>query len=148
VTPTQVHQQRFCPNKEARDVATIVLADDDVDLRAVYGPCLRSAGHEVWEAADGREAVTCVRQLQPDLLLLDIWMPHFNGFEVLDMLRHDPAATRLKVVVLSNLGDADSRLEAFGCGAVEYLVKGLALSDLLAKIDSALAEAALAVSLD
>lgn len=129
-------------------MATILLADDDLDLRAVYGPCLRSAGHEVWEAADGQQAIDSVRQIQPDLLLLDIWMPHFNGFEVLDMLRHDPSATKLKVIVLSNLGDADSRLEAFGCGAVEYLVKGLALTDLLSKIELTLAEAAVAVQPD
>jgi DNA-binding response OmpR family regulator len=62
-----------------------------------------------------------------------------NGFEVLDALRHEPAATHTKVIVLSNLSDADSRLEAFGSGAVDYLVKGLALRDLLERIESALA---------
>ena len=120
-------------------MATIVLADDDADLCAVYAPFLRAAGHEVWEAADGQEAVEAVQSRRPDLLLLDVWMPHLNGFEVLDRLRHDPAAARLKIVMLSSVVDADSRLESFGCGAVEFLVKGRSLVDLLAKIESLLA---------
>ncbi len=120
-------------------MATIVLADDDADIRAVYGPFLQAAGHTVHEAADGREVLEQVHQHRPDLLLLDVWMPQMNGFEVLDALRHDPAAARMKVVMLSNLGDADARFEAFGGGAVEYLIKGLELRDLLAKVEATLA---------
>lgn len=122
-------------------MAIIVLADDDGDLRAVYAQALQSAGHEVIEAADGRAALDCVRQRRPTLLLLDIWMPVLNGFEVLEALRHDPAAGRMRVVVLSCLGDGDSRLEAFEAGAAEYLLKGCALTDLLAAIDRAQIEA-------
>lgn len=120
-------------------MATIVLADDSDDLRAVYGDCLRSRGHEVHEAADGREAVELVHRVAPDLLLLDIWMPRLNGFEVLDVLRFDGVAGRLKVVMLSIVADGDSQLEAYGGGAVEYLVKGLALSDFLARVEGVLA---------
>jgi DNA-binding response OmpR family regulator len=116
-----------------------LLADDDQAIRAVYGPCLRAAGYDVREAADGREAVEAVRDQAPDLLLLDLWMPRMSGFEVLDALRHDPAATRLKVVVLSCLSDADNRFEAFSGGAVDYLVKGLALSEFLSRIAATLA---------
>jgi CheY-like chemotaxis protein len=115
--------------------ATLVLADDDADLRAVYVPCLRAAGHTVFEAADGRQALALVRAQRPSLLLLDLWMPALNGFEVLEQLRYDPCASGLKVVVLSNMADADSRLESFGAGAVSYFVKGIALSDLMAEID-------------
>jgi DNA-binding response OmpR family regulator len=123
-------------------VATIVLADDSADLRAVYGACLRARGHEVHEAADGIEAVELVRRIAPELLLLDVWMPNLNGFEVLDALRSEPAAGRLKVAMLSILGDGDSQLEAFGGGAVEYLVKGLALRDVLARVEGLLAAGA------
>lgn len=115
-------------------MARIVLADDDDDLRAVYHAVLRSAGHEVWEAADGRAAIEFVRVQRPDLLLLDIWMPALNGFEVLDALRHDPSGVRLKVVVISNLADADARLEAFEGGASDYLVKGLPLDEFTRRV--------------
>ena len=122
-------------------MTTIVLADDDDDLRAVYAACLGAAGYSVVEAADGDAALALVRERRPALLLLDIWMPALNGFEVLDALRHDPAAGRLKVVVLSSQSDADARLEAFGAGAVAYVVKGLALAELLERVRRALDEA-------
>ena len=115
-------------------MASIVLADDDEDLRAVFAPCLRAAGHTVWEAAGGSEAIELVRTHRPGLLILDVWMPRLNGFEVLEALRHDSASTGLKVLMLSNLGDADTRLECFEMGATEYLVKGLPLAEFRAKV--------------
>lgn len=115
-------------------MVSIVLADDDDDLRAIYAPLLRSEGHTVWEASGGTEAVALVREHRPRLLILDVWMPVFNGFEVLESLRHDPASSGLKVLMLSNIGDADTRLECFEMGATDYLIKGLALADLRAKV--------------
>ncbi len=116
-------------------MATLVLADDDDDLRDLYAASLRAAGHEVWEASNGQVALELVRAQHPDLLLLDIWMPALNGFEVLDALRHDPAGVHLRVVVISNLGDADSRLEAFEGGASDYLLKGLALAEFVKRVE-------------
>jgi DNA-binding response OmpR family regulator len=107
----------------------IVLADDEPDLRAIYAEVLRGDGHVVWEASDGDEAVALVAQRQPSLLLLDVWMPVTNGLEVLDRLRNEPAATGVKVVMLSNLTDADTRLEGFSGGVADYWVKGLSLED-------------------
>ena len=125
--------------------AILVLADDDAELRAVYAPCLRAVGHTVLEASNGQEAIELVRSRSPGLLLLDIWMPGLNGFEVLDALRYDPSSAGLKVVVLSNLGDADSRLEAFEAGANAYFVKGIGLGDLIAEIDRMLEGAGRAI---
>jgi DNA-binding response OmpR family regulator len=121
-------------------MASIVLADDDEDLRCLYAPFLRSAGHTVREASGGSDALELVRRYRPGLLILDVWMPGLNGFEVLEALRHDPASSGLKVLMLSNIGDADTRLECFEMGATEYLVKGLALVDLQARIESLLGD--------
>lgn len=122
-------------------MATIVLADDDPDLRGVYATYLRAVGHEVWEANDGLEAMNLVRAHRPVLLLLDLWMPSLNGFEVIDALRHDPTGLKLKIVVISNMADADARLAAFAGGAAEYLVKGLSLHDLRERVARFVAEA-------
>lgn len=119
--------------------AIIVLADDENDLRLLFAAVLRRDGHEVWEAADGREAIALVGSHRPDLLVLDLWMPVVNGFEVLDHLRHDPRATALKVVMLSNLGDAESRLEGFAAGVLDYWVKGLSLDDFRERVRQTLA---------
>jgi DNA-binding response OmpR family regulator len=121
-------------------MVSIVLADDDEDLRSIYAPLLRSAGHIVREASGGSDALELVREHRPGLLILDVWMPGFNGFEVLEALRHDPASSGLKVMMLSNIGDADTRLECFEMGATEYIVKGLALVDLQAKIEKLLGD--------
>lgn len=121
--------------------AAIVLAEDEADLRVVYASCLRAAGFDVWEAADGVEAITLVADKRPALLVLDVWMPNLNGFEVLEWLRQDPWAMSLKVVILSNLGDSDTRLESFAEGVVDYWIKGLSLSELIARIRRVLVEA-------
>ncbi len=118
----------------------IVLADDDDDVRAVYGPFLRSAGHDVWEAPGGLEALELVRKHHPRLLILDVWMPRCNGFEVLERLRHDPSSSQLKIMILSNLGDADTRLECFEMGVADYIVKGLALSEFRDRVDRLFSE--------
>ena len=117
---------------------TIVIADDDADLRSIYADLLRHDGHKVYEAADGFEALRLVAEHNPDLLLLDVWMPGLNGFEVLDRLRLDPEASGTKVVMLSNLGDSDALLEGYSGGVSDYLVKGLSLDDLLVHIHQAI----------
>lgn len=114
--------------------AIIVLADDEPDLRSVFGETLRLDGYEVWEAADGREALALISEHRPDLLILDVWMPIVNGFEVLERLRKDSVSAALKVVVFSNLGDADSRLETFAAGVLDYWIKGLPLDEFRERI--------------
>ena len=111
-------------------MGSIVLADDDDDLRAVYVPFLRSLGHRVHEATSGLEALDLIQRHRPELLILDVWMPRCNGFEVLEQLRRDPLANQLKVMMLSNMGDADTRLECFEMGVADYVVKGLPLGKL------------------
>jgi DNA-binding response OmpR family regulator len=118
--------------------ATIVLAEDDADLRALYAQWLRRAGHRVWEAADGAEALAAVRTYRPDLLLLDIWMPILNGLEVLEHLGRTAHGVGLKVVVLSHQGDSDTRLEGFALGVVDYWTKDLSLAELSARIETVL----------
>ena len=115
--------------------ATIVLAEDDSDLRAIYAQCLREAGHVVWEAEDGAQALALVRSRSPELLLLDIWMPILNGLEVLERLASAPEAVGLKVVVLSHQNDADTRLEGFALGVADYWTKDMSVVDLRDRIE-------------
>jgi CheY-like chemotaxis protein len=118
----------------ARVLTTIVLAEDDADLRALYAECLRREGHVVWEACDGGEALSLVRAHLPGLLLLDIWMPVLNGLEVLEHLGRTSQAVGLKVIILSHLSDADTRLEGFALGVDDYWTKDLSLADLCTRI--------------
>lgn len=118
--------------------ATIVLAEDEKDLRRIYAECLRRAGHTVWEAADGAEAASLVRAHRPDLLLLDLWMPILNGLEVLEQLRDPREAMTTKIVMLTHQRDAEYRLEGFALGVAAYWTKDLSLADLGARIEAVL----------
>jgi DNA-binding response OmpR family regulator len=118
----------------AKVTTTIVLAEDDADLRALYAECLRREGHVVLEACDGGEAISLVTRHSPGLLLLDIWMPILNGLEVLEHLGRSSEAIGLKVIALSNLSDADTRLEGFALGVDDYWTKDLSLMELCARI--------------
>jgi DNA-binding response OmpR family regulator len=74
------------------------------------------------------------------LLLLDVWMPRLNGLEVVEQLRHDPVSGQMRVVMLSNLGDSDTRLEGFSAGVSDYWIKGLSLAELCRRVRQFVAE--------
>jgi DNA-binding response OmpR family regulator len=118
--------------------AIIVLAEDDADLRSLYAEALRRLGLRVVEACDGAEALSQVRAHRPQLLLLDMWMPVLNGLEVLEQLARTPEAVGLKVVILTQLKDADNFLEGFALGATDYWTKDLSLTELGSRIESLL----------
>jgi CheY-like chemotaxis protein len=114
----------------------IVVADDDDALRTVTANCLRDAGMTVWEAADGNQAIAQVRKHHPQVLVLDLWMPHRDGLQVLEALRFDPLATGLQVVILTGDGQADGRLLALAGGASRILLKGGPFEELLEAVRS------------
>jgi len=114
--------------------ATIVVAEDDADLRSLYAESLRREGHVVLEACDGGEAISMVKAHSPGILLLDVWMPNLNGLEVLEHLGKTSEAVGLKVIVLSHSSDADTRLEGYALGVDDYWTKDLSLAELCARI--------------
>jgi two-component system, OmpR family, alkaline phosphatase synthesis response regulator PhoP len=81
----------------------ILLAEDDPGVAAMYRLGLELKGHRVFVAGDGPEAIRLARRHLPDLLLLDIEMPHLDGYGVLEQLRQEPETRGLPVVVLSNV---------------------------------------------
>lgn len=117
----------------------ILLVEDNLELRNLYEIFLKQHGFDVAVAADGDEGLTVARDFKPELIFLDVMMPKKNGFEVLKLLRHDPAynSTRAKIVILTNLGDStkvsnDVRQDMDG-----YVIKAeIELTDLLDIIKS------------
>lgn len=86
----------------------ILLAEDNQQLRDIYTFFLTEHGYDVAAAHDGDDALKIAKEFKPDLIFLDIMMPGKDGFEVLKILRHQPAynCTKAKIVMLTNLGDA------------------------------------------
>jgi DNA-binding NarL/FixJ family response regulator len=102
----------------------VLICDDDAAIRGMLRSVLelRPSLRAVGEASDGNEAVAEAARLQPDVILLDLAMPHRTGLESLAELRH--VAPRAKVIVFSGFSMASVAEEVVGLGAVLYLSKG------------------------
>ena len=102
---------------------TIVLADDEKFIAIAYNDGLTRAGYNVSVAHDGEEALAKIKELKPDLVLLDLIMPKMTGFEVLKAIKADAALKGIPIVILSNLSQATDESEARTLGATDFLVK-------------------------
>ena len=117
---------------------TLLLVDDFGAFRVVVSSLLRSRPELqiVAEAADGTEAVQKARQLQPNLILLDIGLPKLNGIEAARQIRE--LAPQSKIIFVTQETSADIVKEAIGTGAMGYVVKTRIQSELLRAIDAVL----------
>jgi DNA-binding NarL/FixJ family response regulator len=118
---------------------TAVLADDHPIVRQGLRTLLEGAAgcQIVGEASDGRTALDLIGQFRPDVAILDLQMPDLDGLEVVRRAHVHAPATR--VIVLSMHGDEPFVLEALRHGAVGYVLKGSATSDLVAAVHAAMA---------
>ena len=114
---------------------TVLVADDDVDLRATVGEYLLLHGYEVLEASNGLEALLHVKRRSPRNIVLDLAMPRLGGLEALKRIaRFDPT---IAVVVVSGSADAETRRAALALGARAVLDKPIALPALLEALGDA-----------
>jgi two-component system response regulator AtoC len=121
---------------------TVVVADDDRTIRRNLVRLLESEGYRALEAADGDEALACIRSADPDAVLLDLKMPGRGGLEVLGEL--GPALADLPVIVVTALGGSAAAIEAMRRGAYDYLTKPFDIDEVLLTLKRALRQRALA----
>jgi PAS domain S-box-containing protein len=103
--------------------ATILVAEDDDDLRGVLTASLTRNGHRVIQARDGAEALAAIERDQVDLLVLDLVMPNIDGFEVLARLKEIKQGLTIPVVVVTGTDRSTTELQALRLGANVYLTK-------------------------
>jgi two-component system alkaline phosphatase synthesis response regulator PhoP len=114
----------------------ILVADDNENIRETLTAILEDAGHAVWTAQNGAEALRKVREISPDILILDIMMPELSGYEVCRIIKKDPDLKKTFVLMLSAKGQADEQERGKEVGADEYIVKPFNLIELLARINN------------
>lgn len=122
-------------------MATILIVDDDVQFRAGVRRILAAEGHDIEEAGDGRLALERCRELPPDLVLLDIYMPDIDGVEAMYQLSQ--SHPDLRVIAVSGGGQLgkESALDVMrALGAVRVLTKPFEREELLGLVDEVLAE--------
>lgn len=114
---------------------TVVIADDDVDIRRLVTISAGRAGLEVVaDVADGNEAIAAIRRFVPDLAVLDVAMPGLTGLEICRLVRADPALTAVRVVLLSAAADENSVHSGLDAGAIDYLSKPFSPRELAARL--------------
>lgn len=120
---------------------TILFVEDESALQKTVGEVLSQEGYQMISALDGEIGLRLAKEKKPDLILLDLIMPKFNGFEVLKKLKEDAATRGIPAIVLTNLegiADVDKAIEL---GATTYLVKTrYSLEEVVQKIKQALKE--------
>ncbi|MEP6962192.1 MAG: response regulator, partial [Acidobacteriota bacterium] len=117
----------------ARDI--MVVDDNPANLRLLED-ILRLEGHEVRSFPRGRLALAAVAAKPPDLMLLDINMPEMNGYEVCKQLKATEQGSRIPVIFLSALTDAEDKVKAFQAGGVDYISKPFQLEEIHARVET------------
>jgi two-component system, chemotaxis family, sensor kinase CheA len=109
---------------EESTMTRVLVVDDQFAARELQRSILEAAGHRVEVARNGREALRLIGELADvDLVLTDVQMPEMDGFELLEAIRADEAHSSLPVVIVTTLGDEDSRRRGVEGGADAYIVK-------------------------
>jgi diguanylate cyclase (GGDEF)-like protein len=117
----------------------ILIAEDEMNLREVLRFQLSTAGYDVVEAEDGKQAIEKAREVMPDLLLLDVMMPFMDGFQVVRELRKSFLTRHIPIILLTAKAELEDRLHGFDDGANDYIVKPWDYRELKARVRNALA---------
>ncbi len=126
------HLRRLTRREQGKRV---LVADDNPAGRELVREGLADHASSIIEAADGREALQKIREMLPDLVLLDIQMPEMDGYEVLREIRSDPALQGLRVVALTAFAMQGDRERALEAGFDDYLTKPVSVAKLKAQLE-------------
>jgi len=115
----------------------VLVVEDDEDARDVLQELLQDQ-YDVEAVGDGESAVKRAKELLPDLVLLDLFLPGLDGFGALTGLRRDPKTAEVPVIFLSAQGDAETKSQGLSLGAADYLAKPFSAQELMARVDRTL----------
>jgi two-component system, OmpR family, alkaline phosphatase synthesis response regulator PhoP len=112
----------------------VLVLDDEPNIVMSLEFLMRRAGFEVAVARNGREALEALEGVPPDLLLLDVMMPEFDGYEVCERIRARPEWNATKIVMLTARGREVERERGLALGADAYVTKPFSTRDLVDQV--------------
>jgi DNA-binding response OmpR family regulator len=121
-------------HSERETPPTVLVADDDPDMRDILTRFLSRAGMVVLSVSDGRQCLDRVNQGAVDVIVLDIMMPGMDSLEICAALKKTAAACSIPVILLTARDDLDTHLMAMRVGVSEFILKPARVQDLLARI--------------
>jgi response regulator RpfG family c-di-GMP phosphodiesterase len=120
---------------------SVVVVEDDPASADVLQRRLQANGMKVAVGRDGGEGIALVRQIVPDLVLLDVMLPDTDGYDVCLRIKSDGAIAHIPVIFLSARGEVVDKVRGLSCGAADYVTKPWNAAELLARIDAVLLQA-------
>ncbi len=123
-----------------KEKAKILVAEDEKDIRELVSITMRLAGYEVWTANDGQEALILAKEILPDLILMDVRMPRMTGYQACVAMKEMEELKDIPVVFLSAKGQETEIQQGLAAGAVAYVLKPFAPTELTTRIEELLAE--------
>jgi putative two-component system response regulator len=119
-------------------MGSVLVVDDIAGNARLLESLLAPDGHTVRTAGDGAAALRLVRAEHPDLVLMDVMMPHFDGFEACLEIKQDPSTRLIPVVLVTSLNDTASRIRGIDVGADDFISKPFNPHELRARVRSLL----------
>ena len=119
----------------ALDGKTLLVADDDSDIRRIVSTAARKQGMRTIEAEDGERALRLIREEMPDVIVLDVMMPKQDGRDVCRKVRADAATKDIPIIMFTAKDDQADRLVGLELGADDYIAKPFKIDMLMRRIE-------------
>ena len=116
----------------------ILIVDDEPDIIELVSYNLKKAGYTVAAASDGEEALTKVREIRFDLIILDLMLPGIHGMEFCRILRNNPKTAAAPIIMLTAKGEETDKIQGLEAGADDYMTKPFSPKELVARVKAVL----------
>lgn len=111
-------------------MALILVVDDDEDIVEITQRALRQHGHTITTAYTGHQAISCLQEKRPDLVILDIVLPDINGIEICKFMRTHPQLSSVPIIFLTFKEALEDKIAGFEAGGDDYLTKPFHINEL------------------